>query len=364
MRKITLFLIFSMVIITVQAQLTLTTIKTDGFETSDGFPSSFSIANSAVWTPSYTGGFWNNFFNNSANVPKGDISSIETTGAHGGAQCLKISVGANSVAATTLRLRSLTNSIAAPGAWDKQVLTFWAKTDAATSGIALLKGSTKTVTDQWQKFILTNSYSTGLTATIITIDLINSTSTPAAPSAGYNVYFDDFNYASTPATTSNAATGVNSTGFTAEWTAVSGATSYILTVEKSDGGTTPVWTAISGSPFTETGSSKVLSDLVTSSNYRYKIVATDGEYFSQASSYIYVTTSPTTGISTTYIPGLYTQNRTIFVPASEGTSIKVFNQLGQCVAKTVSKGGINELVVKIPGLYIVKSDNNSQKVIL
>jgi hypothetical protein len=393
MRKITLLLTTIVVTMAVNAQIVYNTVLTDNFETATsdftigattfktgGIPSNFSVLKQTIWTTYnatnnpyiYTGSVWKDIFSNNATAANKTYSVVavaETRPGGTGSQCLKFNMTGLAFGSYATpfvaRLRSNDNILsfntAAGESTTKYEVTFWARVDGADK-ICMLNSQNPntylTITSTWQKFTISR-YVTGTSSTAFALDFY-----PLSDNTDYAVYIDDVEVKQRKIAYTSAATNVTSNSFDANWAAVAGATSYSLIVEKSDGAPTPVWTAIAGSPFSVGNATTYSVSGLESATYRYRVTATDGTITTVESNNTFQTISPTTGISTTSIPGLYTQNRTIFVPASEGTSITVFNQLGQCVAKSISKGGINEFVVKIPGLYIVKSDNNSQKVIL
>jgi hypothetical protein len=70
--------------------------------------------------------------------------------------------------------------------------------------------------------------------------------------------------------TTSAVTAVSTTGFTANWSAVTGATGYSIAVATDSGFTSP----ISGSPFTSSTNSYALSGLTNGLTYYYKVTAT------------------------------------------------------------------------------------------
>jgi len=360
MKKITLIIFAVLFAFNANAQFSYTTIKTDGFETTDGLPATFTRTGQAAWstaTSPYTGGFWDLIY--ASATPKDYVVTADQTEFKSGAQCIKVVTGTSTVA---LRLRSVTNSPFSPSIaeWTKYKVTIWAK---GTAGSQIFDKITTLATGGWDKYEFTSNYSTGLSETRLMLDL------KATAGVNTTIYFDDLKVESysgtTPVTT--AATSVNETAFTANWDAVSGATGYTLTVQQSaDNGATFALTA-PGSPFTITNGATVSSEitgLTTNTVYRYKIVATDGTYSSPSSNFTTVTTGSTTGIKNSSIKALYAKNGTIYVNATSGKELQVYNNIGQSISKIITRDGINILPVNQKGIFIVKVDNQTYKIIL
>jgi len=345
-------------VIMVNAQFAYQTIKTDGFETSEGLPAAFTRTGQAVWstaTAPYTGGFWDLIF--ASATPKDYTVSATTTTSHSGTQSIKIATGTSNVA---LRLRTATGSPFSPSIvdWAKFKVTIWAK---GTVGTQIFNAITTTATGDWDKYEFVNSYSTGTSESRLMFDLKPGTGT------SFDVYLDDvivekYNQADP---TTIAATSVNETSFTANWNVLAGASSYRLTVQTSVDGTT--WTTVVGFPKTITGNSTVsesVTGLTNNTQYRYKIEGFDGAYYSPSSNLTNITTSATTALNGMYIKNLFAKDGKIYLETQANQPIAVYNNVGQQILNIVAKDGINELTLSKKGVYVIKVNQQSQKIIL
>ncbi len=389
MKKITPLILFILAATATYAQFGYTVVKHETFESPDfetTFSRAYTTATATPWSflntasagyaanPSY----WNDMFCNATVVAptvKDNTMNIVNTTANAGAQSLKVFIGPVVQSGTTMRIRAnagaygfdgttnLTGTTANTigGAWTNYLITFYAKTDAGSpaEGKAVFKNSTQTLTSNWQKFNFTNGYSSNNTQTTMFIDFL-----AIDPIASYDVYLDDIKVLKTVQPTTSAATNITASSFTANWNTVSDATSYSVTVEKSDGGTTPVWTAITGSPFTATTNSLEVTGLDVSATYRYKFTASDGTLTSVVSTITTAVTSPTTGVENINTSAIYVLNNHVVVNTSAENEIVIFNANGQKVLSTVAIDGKNEISLSRKGIYIVKSGNISQKIVL
>lgn len=384
MKKITLLLLLVCAATIAQAQITYTNVYTDGFETANGYPSNFLCKKQTLWATSntnlnanvYTGSLWKDFYSNGIAANKTYQVAVDLTSPHSGSQCLKFSVN-NSIFVDyvtpwdtifTVRWRGLDNKISfnttSGESLTKYEVSFWAKTDGANKDVLIntQTSTTKTyltLTSTWTKYTI-ERYTTGTTATALGIDFA-----PAADGLDYVVYFDDLTVNERKIAYTSAATNITTSGFTANWAAVAGATSYSLVVEKSDGGTTPVWTAVTGSPFSVGNATNyALTGLDAAATYRYRVTATDGTITTVESNNTSATTNSATGVATIKIKSAYAANGNIYVDLNEAQEVEVFNANGQRVVNHKGITGVNTIAVNKAGLYIVKSAGEIKKIIL
>ena len=358
MKKITFLFMTLLTVIMVNAQFAYQTIKTDGFETSEGLPATFTRTGQAAWstaTAPYTGGFWDLIF--ASTTPKDYTVSAYSSDFRSGAQCVKVMTGTSTV---PLRLRSVTNSPFTPSIvdWAKYKITIWAK---ATAGKQIFDKITTLATGGWDKYEFVKDYSTGLSETRLMIDL------KATAGTSTEILLDDITvekYNQVDPTTI-VATSVNETSFTANWNVLAGASSYRLTVQTSVDGTT--WTTLVGFPKTITGNSTVsesVTGLTNNTQYRYKIEGFDGTYYSPSSNLTNITTSTTTAIIGAQIKNIFVKDGKIYVETKANQPIAVYNSVGQQIHYIVAKDGINELTLSKKGVYVIKVNQQSQKIIL
>lgn len=358
MRKITLLLLAVTLAFNSYSQFTYTVTKTDGFETADGLPATFTRTGQAAWstaTAPYTGGFWDLIF--ASTTPKDYTVSAYSSDFHSGAQCIKVMTGTSTV---PLRLRSVTNSPFTPSIvdWAKYKITIWAK---ATAGKQIFDKITTLATGGWDKYEFVKDYSTGLSETRLMIDL------KATAGTSTEILLDDITvekYNQVDPTTITA-TSINETSFTANWNVLAGASSYRLTVQTSVDGTT--WTTVVGFPKTISGSSTVsesVTGLTNNTQYRYKIEGFDGTYYSPSSNLTNITTSTTTAIIGAQIKNIFVKGGKIYLETQANQPITVYNSVGQQIYSVVAKDGINELTLSKKGVYVIKVNQQSQKIIL
>lgn len=359
MKKITLLVIAIITAISVNAQFTYTTVKTDGFETTDGLPTAFTRTGQSSWSTAsapYTGTLWDLLFASTA--PKDYTASVSTTEFHSGAQSLKITTGTTTV---VIRLRSISGTPFTTNVvdWAKYRVTVWAK---GSNGSQIFDKHTQLASGEWDKYVFVKDYSTGTSETRLMLDL------KATGGTLTTIYLDDVlveQYTGTiPSTT--AAGNITSTGFTANWSTVPGASGgYRITLQTSaDGGTT--WTS-AGSAITVSdpaATSYVVTSLAASTLYQYKVEGFDGTYYTPSSNFTQVTTNSATGVATVKIKSAYAANGNVYVELSEAQDVEIFNTNGQRVAKHTGIIGLNTIAVNKAGLYIVKSGNEIKKIIL
>lgn len=349
MKKITFLFMTLLTVIMVNAQFAYQTIKTDGFETSEGLPVAFTRTGQAAWstaTAPYTGGFWDLIF--ASATPKDYTVSATTTTSHSGTQSIKIATGTSNVA---LRLRTATGSPFSPSIvdWAKFKVTIWAK---GTVGTQIFNAITTTATGDWDKYEFVNSYSTGTSESRLMFDLKPGTGT------SFDVYLDDvivekYNQAD-PVTV--AATAVSETGFTANWNTLVGASAYKLTLQTSTDGT--VWTTVTDYPKTITGYatiSEAITGLTNNTQYRYKIEGFDGTYYTPSSNFTTVTTSTTTALSKTSIQSIIVKNGILQFELFQAQSIEILGVNGQCLLKASAVAGQNMIPFKSKGIFVLKT---------
>jgi hypothetical protein len=361
MKKITLSILALAATLTLQAQFSYTTLKTDGFEVSEGLPETFTRTGQADWataTPAYTGGFWNLIF--ASTTPKDYVVSADQTEFRSGTQSVKIVTG---TATAALRLRTVTGTpfTTGIGEWTKYKVTIWAK---AAAGTQVFDKIATLATGGWDKYEFTSNYSTGTSETRMMLDLKSTGGTNTT------IYLDDLKVESysESAPVTNDATNISGSGFTANWAAVTGATGYTLYVQESaDNGVTFTLTA-PGTPVTITDgttTSQSITGLNPNTVYRYKIVATDGTYSSPTSNYTNVTTTgTTTGLSNYVLMTAYVSNGVIFTELANNELIEVFTISGQKVISLNAVAGINQFTVGDKGVYLIKVANHINKVIV
>lgn len=364
MKKITLLLlVMSLMTFMVNAQITYTIVKFDGFETTDGFPSNFTKTASTAWSTAaspYTGGWWLGSFTDA--TTKTQVASISTMNPYSGLQCLKLDFTPASLSGTNMRFRSNTTVLNANIAdWNNYIVTFYAKTETATSGQQLFKDNTELVTDQWKLFTFKTMYATSVNVQQISIDvLVNST----LASTGYTLYIDNFKVEKTIIPVTTAATDISQNSFKANWNKLVGANSYSLTVQQVLAG--PTYTAVSGSPFPVLNdTSATVSGLSALSNYRYKITATDGTITTYDSNWTSVTTLDTpTSISDVKVSKSYVLNGAIYTTAKAGEKIELMNTVGQTIKSVIAVEGTNVISVESKGIVFVKVGNEVTKLIV
>ena len=348
MKKIKLLILTILTSTAMYAQFSYTTIKAEGFETTDGLPETFTRTGQAAWSTAivpYTGGFWDLIF--ASATPKDYVVSAYTSDFQGGAQCIQINTNTATVA---LRIRSITGSAFNPsiGEWSRYKVSLWAK---GTAGSQIFDDLTQLATGGWDKYEFIKDYSTGLSETRLMLDL------KATGGTATTIYIDDvlvekYNQAD-PVTV--AATAVNETSFTANWNVMSGATAYKLTLQTSIDGST--WITVIDYPKTITGNtsnSEVITGLTNNTQYRYKVEGFDGTYYSPASNYTTVTTSSTTSLSKTSIQSVIAKNSNLKFELSQAQSVEILNINGQCLLKTTAAAGQNTIPIAQKGVFILK----------
>lgn len=383
MKKITALLILLLSVTWVQAQIVYSTVYSDGFETSNGFPSNFVVKKQTTWNgtattatgnlpyPS-TGTFWKDLYSNGRASSKIYQVAVDLTEPHGGTQCLKFTIPnscfvdlAPHDTVYTVRWRSADGKIsfntAAGEGTTKYEVTFWAKTDGADKAVLLNTSNPATyltLTSTWQKFTI-DRYCTGTNVTALGIDFV-----PAADASDYAVYIDDITIKQRLIANTYAATDVTSTGFTANWATVVGATSYNVYVEKSDGATPATWTSIAGSPFTvndPNGTNLAVNSLEPGA-YRYKVTATDGTVTTVYSNITAVTIG-NTAISETKCNSVRIRKDYIDVISVGDEPIFIYNSNGQLTFTAICHPGVNTFKLSQKGLQIAKFGNAIYKII-
>lgn len=368
MKKLfTLFLI-AFAIVNTNAQIVYTVIKSDGFETTNGFPSDFTRTGSTTWstaTSPYTGGFWLGSYTDALVADRTQIVSISANGAYEGTQCLKIDAKDVNFNGTngTLRIRSIDpapNMTAAIGDWNNYIVTFYAKTETATSGKQLFKNNTQLVTDQWQKFTFLTNYATSINVLQFAIDLLKQN-----PNIGYTLYIDKFLIEKTVYPTTSPVTAITESGFTANWIGISGATSYNVLVQKQLDAT-PTWEN-PGTVISVTNPSAITTDvtgLLPSSIYRYKVTATDGSITTPGSPFVQFTTLGSSSVKNISTVQLHITGGKIYFETEAGKDVSVLNGIGQKIYQQKTTSGLNCISINAKGVLFVKIGTQTTKVIL
>lgn len=362
-----------------KAQLGFKTIVNESFESTtatdapyaNGFVTDFIQTGQTAWKSEdlkYSGNLWRDLYSNAANNMKNysvEISTdVKTPIAGINTQSLKINIKDETFPGTdginNVRIRSNNGivSFATGESTSKYEVTFLAKTDGATRK-AILNGTNDTlaISGEWTKYSL-KRYVTGTSATSLAIDFCRQ-----PDQADYVIYIDSFTVAQKPVMTMLAAGNVGSSSFTANWTAIAGATSYRLAVQKKvDGTWISAMNAITIAE--ETASSYELTNLDPNTEYQYRVTATDGLTTTSWPTWIPATTSAATSINEVALKSVIVRNGQVIVTAPAGQTIELYNSLGQREASVISKEGQNTLSAKNKGVHIVKVGNATRKVIL
>lgn len=362
-----------------KAQLGFKTIVNESFESTtatdapyaNGFATDFIQTGQTAWKSEdlkYSGNLWRDLYSNAANNMKNysvEISTdVKTPIAGINTQSLKINIKDETFPGTdginNVRIRSNNGivSFATGESTSKYEVTFLAKTDGATRK-AILNGTNDTlaISGEWTKYSL-KRYVTGTSATSLAIDFCRQ-----PDQANYVIYIDSFTVAQKPVMTMLAASNVGSSSFTANWTAIAGATSYRLAVQKKvDGTWISAMNAITIAE--ETASSYELTNLDPNTEYQYRVTATDGLTTTSWPTWIPATTSAATSINEVALKSVIVRNGQVIVTAPAGQTIELYNSLGQREASVISKEGQNTLSAKNKGVHIVKVGNATRKVIL
>lgn len=363
-----------------KAQLGFKTIVNESFESSaatsapfaNGFPADFSVTGQTGWTaatPAHTGACWKDVYSNASaavKTYKTEISTdVKTPVAGANTQSLKLSLKDETFnngtgSSNNVRIRTENNivSFATGESTTKYEVTFLAKVDGnARKAILNGTGDTLEIASTWAKYSL-KRYVTGTTATSIAIDFCRQ-----PDKADYIIYIDSITVAQKPTMTMLAASNIGSTNMTANWTAIAGATSYRLAVQKFVDGS---WTsAMSAITITDpNASSYELTGLEPNMQYQYRVTATDGLTTTAWPTWIQATTTIATSIKETTFKSIAVNNGQLIINTTAGQTIELYNSLGQKVASKISAEGQNILSAKTNGVHIVKIGNDTKKVIL
>lgn len=379
MKKTTLIIAVLCIAGIAKAQLGFKTIVNESFESTtatdapyaNGFATDFIQTGQTAWKSEdlkYSGNLWRDLYSNAANNMKNysvEISTdVKTPIAGINTQSLKINIKDETFPGTdginNVRIRSNNGivSFATGESTSKYEVTFLAKTDGATRK-AILNGTNDTlaISGEWTKYSL-KRYVTGTSATSLAIDFCRQ-----PDQADYVIYIDSFTVAQKPVMTMLAANNVGSSSFTANWTAIAGATSYRLAVQKKvDGTWISAMNAITIAE--ETASSYELTNLDPNTEYQYRVTATDGLTTTSWPTWIPATTSAATSINEVALKSVIVRNGQVIVTTPAGQTIELYNSLGQREASVISKEGQNTLSAKNKGVHIVKVGNATRKVIL
>ena len=392
MKKITLLLLIATCILSLNAQITYTTVLSDDFETATkdfligsttfktgGIPTSFNVLKQTAWTTFNatnnanvsTGTVWKDVFSSNTTTANKNYSAAaiaENRLGGTGTQCIRLNMTGLAFGSFAtpfvVRLRSNDNVVSfitANGeSSTKYEVTFWARVDGADKTVVLNGQSPNTyltLTSTWQKYTL-NRYVTGTTATALAIDFY-----PLADNTDYSIYIDDIEIKKREIAYTVDASAISASAFTANWVAVAGANAYSLTVEKSNGATPAVWTAISGSPFSVGDvTSFNVTNLDAGATYRYRTTATDGSVTTVESNNTTALTSITTALSETAIQSTFIKNSRLHVSLNQSLPIEIINLSGQQIYKCVGTMGENSIPLTLKGVYVLKAGNENKKI--
>jgi hypothetical protein len=388
MNKILSIIIALFVLTSVEAQIVYETVITENFETTDGFPSDFMVKAQQAWltvnatnNPNpYTGTIWRDMFSDVKPAAKKTyVTTIVAENRTGGTgtQCLKFDIKNEtftdgetpSLPERTLRLRGQDGKIsfntAAGESITKYEVSFWARTDGDDKQVVMNTKNPNTfltLTSNWQKFTI-DRFTTGTSSTALSIDFFPTVFPAVDNTTGYTVYIDELTVKVRKIATTTAATEISATGFKANWTAVEGADSYSLIVEKSDGATPAVWTAIAGSPFNAGNATTLSVSNLESGTYRYRATATDGTTTTIESNNTFVTTLAN-GVDEIMFESVYSQDNSIYIHLNTNNKVDVFTLNGQLRLSKECQAGMNQLNIGQKGIYILKSGNDVRKVVL
>jgi hypothetical protein len=386
MKKITLLFLFCILIAGLEAQIVYQTVLTDNFETTDGYPSNFSVKGQAAWVTlnaannpyPYTGTIWKDVFSDAKPTSKKTYSIAvvaENRTGGTGSQCLKFTIKNETFTDTapndtifSVRWRGADGKIGFTGieSATKYEATFWARTDGENKNVFLntkLPNTYLTLTSNWQKFTI-ERYTTGVTSTALGIDFYNTLYPAPDNTSSFLVYIDELTIKQRLIAYTHVATDTTANSFKANWDAVVGATMYNVIVEKSDGANTPTWIAIAGSPFSAGNATNyVVSGLDANSPYRYRVTATDGSVTTVESNNTFITTKTISGLNDLVIKSVYTQNGVLSIDLNSEQKISVFSVSGQLLFEKMCHTGINNFNISFKGVYIVKVGSDSRKIV-
>ena len=123
-------------------------------------------------------------------------------------------------------------------------------------------------------------------------------------------------------------------------------------------------TAISGSPFTVTGTSKIITGLTVDTDYYYTVKAIAGSHVSDESNEIKVTTGPLTSLeNATANFAIRVNNSKIMFNATAGELIEIYNIAGQKIISQIANDGLNTIPVTNKGVLVVKVGEIIAKVV-
>ena len=376
MKKITLLLLSCIFIAHVNAQIVYPTVLTETFETAKGFPADFNVLGQQAWVTSsatknvnpYTGTIWKDLYSTAAAADKTYSANIiaEERAGGTGSQCLKFNLTALAFGSfetpNTIRLRSNNDiiSFAATENIDKYEVTFWAKVDGDNKA-ALLNAKNPneylTITSAWQKYTIAR-YTTGTSSTALGIDFY-----PISGNTDFSVYMDDIEIRERKIAYTSAATDITANSFSANWSAVAGANSYSVIVEKTDGAETPTWTAITGSPFVAGNVQTLSITNLEAGTYRYRVTATDGTVTTVESNNSFATLAAT-GLYDIKISSLIVNKGNIRFETVGGMNIEIYNNVGQKIYNAISSEGLNTIQLHQSGVFIIKFGNTVKKLML
>ena len=398
MKKITLLMMVFLATMALNAQIVYNTVLTEDFEatTKDftigvvpfktgGFPATFSVQKQTIWSTlnatlninPTTGTLWKDLYSNNSTAANKTYSAVavaENRLGGTGSQCIKFNLTGVAFGsfATPFTVRARSNdglfsfNTAAFEGTSKYEVTFWARTDGVNKDAivntqetvnSVVVRSYLTITSTWQKFTLSR-YVTGITSTALAIDFF-----PLADNSDFVVYMDDFTVKERKIAYTATASNITANSFTANWVAVTGANSYNLIVEKSDGGTTPVWTPITGSPFAVGNVTTFNVPNLDAATYRYRVTATDGTITTVESNNTFATVAVSGLLNPTDVFRVRQTDNNIEITSEAGLKVVLYNQLGQLIGKHTT-AATTLIPVSQKGILIISVDGYTQKLLV
>ncbi len=172
----------------------------DGFETANGFPSTFSVLGGEAWgmdkwgANKYTSDFWFSTFGNTTKENKTYVTSVVTEGVHGGSQALKIEMKAIAFeGGKAVRIKTPAGLFES-GAKDV-LLDFWARVDGDRA-LPVVKNGQKVleIATTWTKYTMVAPISGNANQPqdgIFSLDFAPLSTEDFTAAQDYTIYFDD-----------------------------------------------------------------------------------------------------------------------------------------------------------------------------
>lgn len=246
----------------------------------------------------------------------------------------------------------------------KYEVAFWARNDGDDKEVIMNTKDPLTklkLTSTWQKFTI-ERYVTGVTSTALGIDFYNTLYPAVDNTTGFVVYIDELTVKQRQIAYTSAATNITVNSFTANWSAVAGANSYSVIVEKTDGAVTPIWTPVAGSPFIAGNVQTLAVNNLDAGTYRYRVVATDGTINTVESNNTFATLT-VSGLNDISIKSLSVAHGNVSVTTDAGNIIDIFNVSGQKIESIICTRNITEYQLQNKGIYVVRVNSDVRKVI-